>query len=192
MAKKRAGMKRLFDLLVATVMLLLLLPVMAIVAVLVMLTSKGPAVFAQIRVGLHERPFTCLKFRTMSVDTPNVASHQVSTAAITPLGRFLRASKLDELPQLVNVIRGEMSLVGPRPCLPNQEELIGERRALGVFDVRPGITGAAQLAGIDMSEPAALARADRQYIDQRSFLGDLEILARTALGKGTGDAAKRQ
>ncbi len=186
------GMKRLFELAVATFMFLVLLPVMAIVAILVVLTSKGPAVFVRKRVGLHEIPFRCLKFRTMTVDTPNVASHQVSTSATMPLGRFLRVSKLDELPQLVNVFRGEMSLVGPRPCLPNQEELIRERRALGVFGVRPGITGAAQLAGIDMSEPAALAQADRQYIDGRSFLGDMEILVRTALGKGTGDAAKRQ
>ncbi len=183
-------MKRLFDLFVSAVMLLLLWPVMVLVAILVRLTSKGPAIFVQTRVGWHEQPFKCLKFRTMAANTPNVASHQVSSASITPIGRFLRASKLDELPQLINVLLGHMSLVGPRPGLPVQEELTRERRALGVFDVRPGITGRAQLAGIDMSEPARLAMADRQYIDEQTFIGDLKILVRTALGKGTGDAVK--
>ncbi|MCO6186620.1 sugar transferase [Rhizobium sp. L1K21] len=184
-------MKRLFDFAVAAVMLVVLSPVIAIVAVVIKLTSKGPAIFAQTRVGWHEKPFKCLKFRTMQVDTPNVASHQASTAWITPVGRFLRKSKLDELPQLWNVLLGEMSLVGPRPCLPTQEELVAARRRLDVFSVRPGITGSAQLAGLDMSEPQRLAVADRQYVDERSFAGDIGILFNTALGKGSGDAAGR-
>lgn len=125
----------------------------------------------------------------MQVGTPNVASHEVGRSWVTPIGGFLRRSKLDELPQLVNVLRGDMSLVGPRPCLPQQEELIRERRDRGVFDVRPGITGMAQLAHIDMSTPAPLAVADARYIEQQSFKLDAMILINTVLGRGSGDVA---
>lgn len=182
-------MKRAFDLVAAMALLVLTLPLMAIVALVIKRTSEGPVIFSQTRVGRKEKQFQCLKFRTMAAGTPSVSSHQASSAWITPTGRVLRKTKLDELPQLLNVIRGEMSLVGPRPCLPNQLELIEERRTRGVFQVRPGITGSAQLAGIDMSTPERLAIADSQYIAARSFVGDLEILIRTALGKGSGDAA---
>ena len=109
---------------------------------------------------------------------------------VTPIGRRLRSLKLDELPQLFNVLRGDMSLVGPRPCLPNQAEVIAARRARNVFAIRPGITGIAQLASIDMSTPDELAEADSRYIHDRSFLGDLKIIARTVLGGGAGDALK--
>lgn len=184
-------MKRSFDFAASACLLLVLCPIIILLAVLIKVTSSGPAVFAQTRVGRDEKPFKCLKFRTMRVDTPNVASHEASTSWITPVGRFLRKTKLDELPQLWNVVCGEMSLVGPRPCLPTQDKLVTERRRLGVFSVRPGITGSAQIAGLDMSEPVKLAAADRRYLDERSFLGDIDILIRTALGKGSGDAAGR-
>jgi O-antigen biosynthesis protein WbqP len=128
----------------------------------------------------------------MTVGTPDVSSHQAMTSWITPVGRVLRRTKLDELPQLINVIRGEMSLVGPRPCLPNQQELVRERASRGVFDVLPGITGKAQLQGVDMSEPLRLAQIDQEYIAQQSFYGDLQLLYQTLLGKGAGDAAKHQ
>lgn len=184
-------MKRLFDFSAALVGLILTSPVMAVVAIIIRRTSPGPALFIQTRMGRNEVPFQCYKFRTMAAGTPDVASHHASTAWITPVGRWLRACKLDELPQLLNVIKGEMSLVGPRPCLPSQAEMISERRKQGVFSVRPGITGSAQLAGIDMSEPARLAAADRRYIDRQSFSGDIAILIATALGRGSGDAARK-
>lgn len=183
--------KRLFDVWSATILILLLSPIMAIVAVAVASTSKGPIIFAQARVGKNGMLFRCLKFRSMTHGTPDVSSHNAMTSWITPVGRFLRRTKLDELPQLINVIKGEMSLVGPRPCLPNQEELVRERAARGVFDVLPGITGKAQLEGVDMSEPVRLALIDQDYIARQTFSGDLVILYCTLLGKGSGDAAKR-
>lgn len=118
-------------------------------------------------------------------------SHEVAENWITPIGRRLRSAKLDELPQLFNVLRGEMSLVGPRPCLPVQTEVIAARRARNVFRVRPGITGIAQLASIDMSTPEKLARADSEYVENRSFSGDLRIIVATMIGGGSGDAARR-
>lgn len=179
--------KRVFDLLTASVLLVLTSPLMAVIAIAVKATSAGPVFFVQTRVGRKEREFQCLKFRTMLVGSPNVATHDATSSWLTPVGRFLRQSKLDELPQLINILRGEMSLVGPRPCLPQQLELIQERRKLAVFDVLPGLTGHAQLAGIDMSAPLNLAVADADYIARRSFLGDLSILASTAMGRGARD-----
>jgi len=188
----RAGdvAKRVLDVVAALAVLVLLSPLMAVVAVLVRRSSPGGAIFAQTRVGRFERPFTCYKFRTMAVGVPNAGTHEAQASWITPVGRKLRAYKLDELPQLVNVLRGDMSLVGPRPCLPNQSEVIEARRARGVFDIRPGITGIAQLAAVDMSTPERLAELDRKYLDTRSLLGDLRILAATALGRGSGDVAR--
>lgn len=184
-------MKRSFDFVAAALGLIILSPVMLVVAIIVRATSDGPAVFAQTRVGRDERPFTCYKFRTMAQGAPNAGSHGVSGSWITPVGRKLRASKLDELPQLFNVLRGDMSLVGPRPCLPSQMELVLERREKGVYRIRPGITGPAQLAGIDMSTPYELAEADAAYAASRSFVGDIRLLFLTVLGRGSGDAVKR-
>lgn len=184
-------MKRTFDLLVSAVGLIVLAPVMLLIAWLVARSSPGGALFVQARVGRSEKPFDCYKFRTMAQGAPVAGSHEVSGSWITPIGRRLRSLKLDELPQLYNVLRGDMSLVGPRPCLPNQAEVIAARRARGVFDVRPGITGIAQLASIDMSTPEKLAEADRRYIDSRTFWDDLRIIAATALGRGSGDAVIR-
>jgi len=185
------AMKRTFDLLVSVGGLILLAPFMLVIAWLVSRSSPGGALFVQSRIGKSERPFQCYKFRTMGQGAPVAGSHEVSGSWITPIGGRLRSLKLDELPQLFNVLRGDMSLVGPRPCLPNQAEVIAARRARRVFDVRPGITGIAQLASIDMSTPEKLAEADRRYIDTRTFLGDLRIIAATALGGGSGDAVIR-
>lgn len=183
-------MKRAFDIFVSLVAIIVLLPVMAAVAVIVRRSSPGPALFVQARVGRHERPFQCYKFRTMASGAPLAGSHDVPASWITPTGRRLRSAKLDELPQLFNVLRGDMSLVGPRPCLPNQIEVIEARRALGIFSIRPGITGPAQLAAIDMSTPDALAEADRRYVDTQNLISDLGILFATVTGKGSGDAAR--
>jgi len=185
------AMKRTFDLLVSALGLIFLAPVMLIVALLVSRSSPGGALFVQSRVGRSEKLFRCYKFRTMAHGAPVAGSHEVSGSWVTPIGRRLRSLKLDELPQLFNVLRGDMSLVGPRPCLPNQAEVIAARRARNVFEIRPGITGIAQLASIDMSTPEQLADADRRYIDTRTFLGDVRIIAATLLGGGSGDAVVR-
>jgi O-antigen biosynthesis protein WbqP len=184
-------MKRAFDFLVSALGLIVLIPVMLVIAFFVSRSSRGGVLFVQTRVGKSEKLFRCYKFRTMAYGAPNAGSHEVAESWITPTGRRLRSAKLDELPQLFNVLRGDMSLVGPRPCLPNQIEVIAARRARNVFCIRPGITGMAQLASIDMSTPERLAQADSRYIESRSFMGDLRIIAATVLGGGFGDAASR-
>lgn len=172
-------LKRTLDITAALAGLILLAPVLLVVAVLVAMTSKGPALFRQERVGKDERIFICNKFRTMHLGTAHRGTHEISTGALTSVGAFLRALKLDELPQLWNVLCGEMSLVGPRPCLPNQKQLIAERRKRNVFSVPPGITGLAQVRGVDMSEPERLAEIDQSYIRTRSLGMDLKLIFRT-------------
>jgi O-antigen biosynthesis protein WbqP len=183
-------MKRAFDFVVAALGLVLLMPAMLIIGFLVSRSSPGGALFVQARLGRAEKPFDCYKFRTMAHGAPVAGSHEVAASWVTPLGKRLRSLKLDELPQLFNVLRGDMSLVGPRPCLPSQAEVIAARRARDVFAIRPGITGIAQLAAIDMSTPEKLAEADSSYMHGRSFLGDLGIIAATVLGRGAGDAVR--
>jgi len=183
-------MKRAFDFVVAAGGLIVLMPVMLIIGYLVSRSSPGGALFVQARVGRSEKTFDCYKFRTMAHGAPVAGSHEVAASWVTPIGKRLRSLKLDELPQLFNVLRGDMSLVGPRPCLPNQAEVIAARRAHNVFAIRPGITGIAQLAAVDMSMPEKLAEVDSRYMQNRSFLGDLRIIAATVLGGGAGDALK--
>lgn len=152
--------------------------------------DTGAPLFRQERVGRQQRPFVLVKFRTMRPGTASVASHLADAAAITPLGRFLRRTKLDELPQLWNVLKGDMSLVGPRPCLFNQEELIAERAARGVFAARPGITGLAQVSGIDMSAPRMLAETDRKMLDDLTVGAYFCYILLTVTGKGAGDRVR--
>jgi len=151
------------------------------------LFDTGSPIFRQKRVGRNKKPFILVKFRTMSVDTASVASHLASTASITKMGAFLRKTKLDELPQLWNVLKGEMSLVGPRPGLFNQEELTAAREDKGVFDVRPGITGLAQVNDIDMSTPELLAKTDAKMINDLSLANYFKFIFQTVTGKGSGD-----
>jgi O-antigen biosynthesis protein WbqP len=184
-------MKRTFDFAVSALGLIVLMPVMLIIAYFVSRSSRGGVLFVQARVGKSEKLFQCYKFRTMAYGAPIAGSHEVAESWITSTGRRLRSAKLDELPQLFNVLRGDMSLVGPRPCLPNQMDVITARRLRNVFSIRPGITGTAQLASIDMSTPDRLADADSQYIENQTFIGDLRILVATVLGGGHGDALKR-
>lgn len=180
-------MIRLIDLFAAFFGLLFLWPVLLIVT-LIGLFDTGSPIFVQERVGRNKKPFKLIKFRTMSLDTQSVASHLASTSAITKLGAFLRKTKIDELPQLINVLKGEMSLVGPRPNLFNQHELIAERDALGVYDVLPGITGLAQINNIDMSMPKLLAETDRKMIDTLTLSNYFKYIIKTVSGSGAGDA----
>lgn len=179
-------MTRLLDILFAAFGLIVGSPLLLILTLLGWLDTRSP-LFRQTRVGCNQQPFTLVKFRTMRVGTASVATHLASSSAITPFGHFLRRSKLDELPQLWNVLKGEMSLVGPRPCLANQHELIAARAALGVFKVRPGITGLAQVRGIDMSTPDQLAQIDAQMIRTLSIKTYLNYIFQTITGKGQGD-----
>ncbi len=157
----------------------MLLPLLGLVGLVVTLSSPGPALFRQPRVGKDERQFVCYKFRTMYLGTKQSGSHEISPRAVTSVGSILRALKLDELPQLWNVLLGEMSLVGPRPCLPTQTRLIAERRKRGVFAIRPGVTGLAQVQGVDMSQPARLAEIDQDYIRTRSLGMDVRLILKT-------------
>ncbi|WP_305405726.1 sugar transferase [Photobacterium leiognathi] len=182
-------MFRLIDFLAALFGLLFLWPILLIV-VIIGLFDTGSPVFIQTRVGKNKQPFQLIKFRTMSVDTKSVASHLANNASITKLGAFLRKTKIDELPQLINVLKGDMSLVGPRPNLFNQEELIAERDKLGVYDVLPGITGLAQVQNIDMSTPQLLAEIDKRMIDSLTIKDYFKYILMTATGSGSGDAVK--
>ena len=154
--------------------------------------DTGSPIFIQERVGLSRKPFKLIKFRTMSLATESVATHLVQSSLITRLGGFLRKTKLDELPQLINVLKGEMSFVGPRPCLFNQVELIEERDKQGVFSVRPGITGLAQVNEIDMSTPKLLAQWDARMISEFSIGLYFKLIFRTLLGSGSGDRVKQE
>lgn len=168
---------------------LFLLPGLVII-VLIRRGSPGPAIFCQERVGQHGQIFTCYKFRTMKIGTDNVPTHEVGVDRTTSIGRFLRRTKLDELPQAVNILRGEMSLVGPRPCLPSQVDLIKARKDREVLSVLPGITGLAQINNVDMSRPRRLARWDQIFIRRRSLKLYVQIVVATFLRQGAGDRIK--
>jgi O-antigen biosynthesis protein WbqP len=179
-------MKRVLDVFTSLLGLALLWPVIAIAALAIRIESKGNPFFAQTRVGQHARHFTCYKLRTMYIDTKHVPSHQLGQSAVTAIGQKLRKWKVDEIPQLWNVLVGEMSLVGPRPCLPSQTELIAARCKRGVLQSLPGITGLAQVQGVDMSHPERLAERDAEYLRIAGFSTDLKLLLATLSGKGLG------
>jgi lipopolysaccharide/colanic/teichoic acid biosynthesis glycosyltransferase len=152
--------------------------------------ETGSPLFIQVRVGKNKKPFKLIKLRSMKLNTASVATHLVDSSAVTTFGNFLRRTKLDELPQLWNVLKGEMSLVGPRPCLFNQTELMTERENLGVYLVKPGITGLAQIMGIDMSTPLLLAQTDAKMLQNLTIKNYLSYILRTVAGAGQGDRIK--
>jgi O-antigen biosynthesis protein WbqP len=174
-------MKRIFDLLVALGLILTFAPLFLLVVLAVRLTSVGPVLFRTQRVGKGNKLFTMYKFRTMRIDTPQVATHLLKEPDqfLTPIGKLLRRTSLDELPQLINVVRGEMSLVGPRPALFNQDDLITLRTAVGVDALTPGITGWAQVNGRDELPIPEKVKLDEWYLKNRSFWLDLKILGMT-------------
>ena len=184
-------MTRTFDILFSFVGLILLSPILFVIVIIGYFDTGSP-IFRQERVGKGMKPFRLMKFRSMYVNAPSVATHLANANSITPFGSFLRKSKLDELPQLWNVFIGDMSLVGPRPNLFNQEELIHERDSRGVYYVRPGITGLAQINKIDMSTPQLLAETDAKMIQELNTLGYFKFIFLTVFGKGFGDRIKKE
>ena len=182
-------MLRFFDFLFSLFCLFLGFPLLLVIYVIGLFDTGSP-LFCQERVGCNQIPFTMVKFRSMRLDTASVASHLADASAITPFGRFLRRTKLDELPQLWNVLKGEMSLVGPRPCLFNQTELISERASRAVFIAKPGITGLAQVNNIDMADPKLLAEIDARMIKELTVSTYFKYIFMTVAGKGAGDVVK--
>jgi O-antigen biosynthesis protein WbqP len=182
-------MIRFLDICFSLLGLMLCWPLLVLLALLGWFDTGSP-IFRQKRVGRYQQSFTLVKFRTMRLGTASVATHLAKANSITPIGRFLRRTKLDELPQLWNVLMGDMSLVGPRPCLSNQTDLVSAREAQGVFGVRPGITGLAQVSGIDMSTPELLAETDAQMLNSLTVRAYFRYIMQTLKGKGAGDRVR--
>jgi lipopolysaccharide/colanic/teichoic acid biosynthesis glycosyltransferase len=181
------GIRRFLDITFSVAVVVFFWWLLALAYGAVRLESKGPGIFRQARVGRDGVSFTCYKFRTMHQDTPHVGTHEVAAASVTATGGFLRRTKLDELPQIVNLLRGEMTLIGPRPCLPSQTQLVEERRKRGVLALMPGISGLAQVQGIDMSDPVRLARTDALYLATQGLILDLKIALSTFTGRSMQD-----
>jgi O-antigen biosynthesis protein WbqP len=180
---------RIFDVLISLACLFFAWPLLLLLAVIGFFDTGAPF-FRQERLGRFQKPFFLVKFRTMRVGTINIATHLVDSDAITRFGRFMRRTKIDELPQLWNVLKGDMSLVGPRPCLLNQDQLIAERSMRGIYLVRPGITGLAQINHIDMSTPVLLAEVDAKMLEKFTLREYYRILLATILGRGSGDRVR--
>ena len=203
----RKFFKRVLDLLLSLIGLIVLLPVFAVIAIAMKITDPGPVFFTQKRVGIHKSYFKLYKFRSMKVDTPDIPTHLLENPEqyISGIGRFLRKTSLDELPQLLNIISGKMSIVGPRPALWNQDDLIAERDKYGANDVLPGLTGWAQINGRDELEIPVKAKLDGEYVetlnkggfkgfamDLRCFFGTVTAVLRSdgVVEGGTGELAK--
>lgn len=170
-------LKNVIDRFLALVGLIVLSPIFLILVVAIKLDSKGPVFFRQKRVGLHKSYFQILKFRTMRIDTPkDMPTHLLQNPEqyITKMGKFLRKTSLDELPQIINILKGEMAIVGPRPALWNQEDLIAERDKYGANDVKPGLTGWAQINGRDELEIPVKAKLDGEYVEKLGPIMDLK------------------
>lgn len=171
-------MKRAFDFMSSLIAIIFFSPILLLLAVIIKCTSPGPVLFKQRRMGLNNQEFMIYKFRTMRVDAPNVATHLLKNPEqyITAIGKFMRKTSLDELPQLFNILKGEMSVVGPRPALYNQHDLIKMRIKVNVHTVRPGLTGLAQISGRDELELDKKVYFDQQYLEKQSFFFDLKII----------------
>lgn len=169
--------KRLADLICSLVGMILLSPLIIAVVIAIKLDSKGPVMFKQKRIGINKKTFNILKFRTMRIDTPkDTPTHLLDNPEqwITRVGRFLRKTSLDELPQILNIIKGDMSIVGPRPALWNQDDLIAERDKYGANDIRPGLTGWAQINGRDELPIEIKAKLDGEYVEKRGLIMDIK------------------
>ena len=182
-------MIRIFDIVFAFFGLLIFTPLMVLIFLIGYLDNGSP-IFIQKRLGRHEVPFKLFKFRSMHISTISKATHLVDPKSVTRFGKLLRKTKMDEIPQLWNVLIGDMSFVGPRPCLLNQSQLIEERRKRNLFDIRPGITGLAQTSGVDMSDPVTLSLFDHNMVKSLNLKSYLMFILKTILGKGFGDRVK--
>lgn len=178
----KKGIKRILDFLISLIGFIVLSPLFLLLCLIIKLTSPGPIFFKQKRVGIYKSHFSIFKFRTMRIDTPkDVPTHLLENPDqyITSIGKFLRKTSLDELPQLINIIKGDMAIVGPRPALWNQYDLIEEREKYGANDVLPGLTGWAQVNGRDELEIPVKAKLDGEYIEKMSFLFDCKCFLMT-------------
>jgi O-antigen biosynthesis protein WbqP len=171
--------KRLIDVTGATLLLLTLSPLLIIISLVIKIHDRGPIIFKQKRVGQFGKEFLFLKFRSMPVNTPNVVSTEVRKLNITPIGKIIRRTNLDEIPQMINVLKGDMSIIGPRPCLPDQESLIALRKANGSIKLKPGLTGWAQVNAYDYMPETEKADFDGEYCAKLSLWMDVEIVFRT-------------
>jgi O-antigen biosynthesis protein WbqP len=171
--------KRWLDFVFAALAILCLSPLLILAALIIRVQDGGPAIFRQVRVGRDLQPFTIFKFRSMPVTTPDLASADARKVTITPFGRFIRRTNIDELPQLFNILRGEMSLIGPRPALPSQTELLRMRDAARVMRARPGLTGLAQVNSYDGMSEAEKVEWERRYVERITLAVDAGIVART-------------
>lgn len=174
-------LKRAIDLTGSVIGLIVFWPVILVALLAVRLETPGAALFKQVRLGRNQKPFVLYKIRSMHTGVKTDATHTMPASATTRTGLFLRRTKIDELPQLINVLLGQMSLVGPRPCLPMQSELIAARSRRGVFRVRPGVTGLAQVHDIDMSDPERLSAVDQEYVTRATTALDLQIIVATVI-----------
>lgn len=175
------SVKRVLDIVFATVLLFFLFIPMSFIWFLIIFTSRGGGIFRQIRVGRDKKNFVCYKFRTMYKDAPICSANQMAKSGginkyVTPIGKFLRRTSLDELPQLWNVIKGDMSIVGPRPLIIDEKEVHAARDISGVYGVRPGITGLSQIHGRNFIKDSEKVKMDAQYINNISFMQDIKIL----------------
>lgn len=182
-------MIRFFDFLISLSGITLLSPFLFLLFILIYFENKSP-LFFQKRVGKDGEIFTLIKFRTMSLDTVDKPTHLVDKSKVSNLGRILRKTKIDELPQLINVIKGDMSLVGPRPCLVSQKELINLRFKYDVIKSKPGITGLSQIKKVDMSDPYLLTKMDSKMIEDFNFFKYFSYIFLTVFGIGLGDNIK--
>lgn len=175
----RSFFKRLIDALASLGCIIVFSPLFIIVALIIFLQDRGTPLFKQKRVGLNEQDFVLYKFRSMPLNTANVPSNEVSKLKITPFGKFIRRSNLDELPQLFNIFKGDMSIVGPRPGLPTQVELTAMRRDRNVYSAKPGLTGLAQVNSYDNMPETEKANWDGKYANDVTFINDCKIILKT-------------
>lgn len=182
--------RRISEIVITLILIIITAPIQVVIFVVLLFDVKSP-IFIQERLGLNKKLFKLYKFRTMVIGTESVGTHLVDPKAVTKIGGLLRKSKLDELPQFYNVLLGNMSLVGPRPCIPQEVEIIIERDKRKVFDVVPGITGLTQISGIDMSNPPAHADMDVKMIETMSLYNYIKYLFLTGIGKGYRDGVRK-